>query len=442
MRAAAFAIVALVAARLEAQAPVGDPTVDSAAVARGAWRRGQAALRAHDDATAARELAHAASAWPTQPAYAWGLARVSARAGDTAATLRALKAYADFGLGEDVHADTAFAPYVVRPEFAAVVARLDRNRTPVTRSRVALQLADSTLWPEGMDYDSRTGRWYLASVRHRTIVEVRAGAPRDLWPREKPDVGAMLAVRVDRARGVLWATTSGLPQMQGYVPADSGIAALLEIRIADGSVLRRWDLAPVPRGHVLGDVAIGPRGDVYFSDSNDPVLYRLRPGADTLQRITSPLFRSLQGIAPAPDGRVLYVADYSHGIMRVDLTTGGTTRVQDAPGSTSLGCDGIVWDRGGIIAIQNGVALARVMRFALDAGGTRFVRADVLDRNSDVADEPTIGTVVGSEFVYVADSQWEKRGDDGAPRPGVALTPPVLLAVPLPGLTRAQRRAH
>ncbi|MEO8564242.1 MAG: hypothetical protein ABI601_19335, partial [bacterium] len=126
------------------------------------------------------------------------------------------------------------------------------------------------------------------------------------------------------------------------------------------------------------------------------------------------------------------VADYSHGIMRVDVRSGDVTRVADAPQSTSLGCDGIVWDRDGIIAIQNGVTPVRVTRFTLDADGTRFVRADVLDRNFPVADEPTIGEIVGGDFVYVANSQWDKHNDDGTVVPGARLTRPMLLAVPLP----------
>ena len=394
-------------------------------------------MRARDYTTAVREIARAESAWPTQPTYVWGLAVTSAIVGDTAAVLRALSTYADFALGNDLRADTIFAGYVARPRFAAVVARHDSNRAPMARSRVTVTLADSTLWPEGMDYDARTRRWYVASIRHRTVVEMGGSGPRDLWPRSRPGMGAVLAVRVDRERSVLWATTSGIPQMLGYAPTDSGIAALLQVRISDGEILRRWDLAPAPRGHVLGDVAVGPSGDVYVSDSNEPVLYRLRRGGDSLERITSPLFRSLQGIAPAPDGRSVYVADYSHGILRVELATGRATRVQDAPRATSLGCDGIVWDRGGIIAIQNGVAPARVVRFTLDATGSRFTSADVIDRNTVIADEPTVGTIVGRDFVYVANSQWEKHGDDGAPKPGERLTPPVLLAVPLPAETRA-----
>src|SRR6478672_8070822 len=115
----------------------------------------------------------------------------------------------------------------------------------VSRSRVVATLADSTFWPEGVDYDPRTGRYYVASVRHRTIAEVVNGrVTRELWPREQPGIGAVLGVRVDARRGVIWATLAGLPQMHGYSPADSTIAALVRVRIADGAIERRWNLPP------------------------------------------------------------------------------------------------------------------------------------------------------------------------------------------------------
>jgi sugar lactone lactonase YvrE len=230
---------------------------------------------------------------------------------------------------------------------------------------------------------------------------------------------------------VLWATLAGIPQMQGFTRADSTIAALVRVRIADGAIERRWNLPPAPLGHVLGDLAIGPLGDVFMTDSNDPVLYWLKPGADSLEKITSPLFRSLQGMAPLPNGKIVYVADYSHGLLRVDLASKDITRLADAPGSTSIGCDGIAWDGAAIVAVQNGVAPARVMRFVIDDSRRRIALADVLDRNIAIADEPTIGAIVGREFVYVANSQWEKYTEDGVRRPERPLTRPVLLAVPL-----------
>lgn len=416
-----------------AQAPSGVAAVDSATAARAAWRRGQLALRANDTLGAVREVARAATAWPSQPAYVMGHAQAAARARDTASVLNALTRYADLGLGFDLSADPVLSPFASYAPFAPVVARLAHSLQPSARSAVRASLADSSFWPEGMDYDARTRRWYVASIRHGTIAEVsEGGTSRELWARGTPMIGAVLAVRVDTMRGVLWVTTSGLPQTRGFAPADTAIAALLMIRPTDGAILRRWDLPVVQGGHTLGDVAVGARGEIFLSDSNEPVLYRLRSEHDTLERITSPLFRSLQGIATAPDGRVAYVADYSHGILRVDLATGVVTRVDDAPRTTTLGCDGIVFHRGAIIAIQNGVSPARVMRFVLDASGTHFVGAEVLDRNSAIADEPTIGAVVGDAFVYVANSQWEKYADTGVLKTGARLTRPVLLSVPLP----------
>jgi hypothetical protein len=70
------------------------------------------------------------------------------------------------------------------------------------------------------------------------------------------------------------------------------------------------------------------------------------------------------------------------------------------------------------------------MRFELDSAWTKIVRAEMLDRNVPVADEPTIGTIVGDEFIYVANSQWEKYSETGERIPRTVLRRPVLIAVP------------
>jgi sugar lactone lactonase YvrE len=433
-------LVILGAATANAQGPAspaattaytGYAAADSANAARAAWRRANAAAQAGDLATARTEVNRAATAWPTQDAYAWGRVVMAVRANDTTGTIAALNAYADIGLGRDLAKEPATRDLFNAPAFKVVAARHEANRAPLVRSAPRVTLGDSTFWPEGMDHDPRTGAYYLASIRHRTIAEWRDGRIRELLPRGAAHLGAVLAVRADTARGVLWATTSGIPQQAGFVPADSAVAALLRIRIADGTIEKRWDLPVAPGGRVLGDVAIGPRGDIYLSDSQHPELYRLAPGTDSLAVVRHPLFRSLQGIAPSADPNVVYVADYSHGILRVDLSSWKVVRVADAPGSTTLGCDGIVFDRGAIIAVQNGVVPPRVMRFTLDANGSAFSRAEVLDRNP-AADEPTIGAIVGREFVYVANSQWEKHDAAGKPLATANLTRPVLLALPIP----------
>jgi hypothetical protein len=97
---------------------------------------------------------------------------------------------------------------------------------------------------------------------------------------------------------------------------------------------------------------------------------------------------------------------------------------------TSLGCDGISWHEGAIVAVQNGVFPARIMRFELDSSLTKITSAAVLDQNPAVADEPTIGAIVGDEFFYVANSQWEKYNGAGELLPRATLKRPVLIRVP------------
>jgi sugar lactone lactonase YvrE len=327
---------------------------------------------------------------------------------------------------------TARALAILATPVGSLHAQSPRDGAVASAPRVLHVLGDSTLWPEGIDADPRTGALYVASVRRGIVVRVSPGGAERVLPHDGPGrVGAVLGVRADTVHDALWATTSGMPQRDGFVAGDSAIAALLRVDPRSGRVVRRWDLPVAPGGHVLGDLAIGPRGDVFVTDSRHPVLYRLRPGADMLEVIQHPLFRSLQGMAATPDGRFLYVADYSRGILRVSLEDGAVARVADAPGAGSRGCDGIVLHRGAIVAVQNGASPARIVRFALGAAGDSITSAHVLLRDPALAPEPTIGTMLGDEFVFVANSQWEEYDDDGRLRPGARLERPRLAAVQL-----------
>ena len=415
------------AAPLQAQA--GVPAVDSAAVARGAWR---VAARSEDPAVVREQLRHAAHAWPGQPAYWHALAVTAAQASDTTVLLESLEHLRSLGAGTGVTEDSAVVRMTDVPAVAAAIRRLRAATSDVVAGRILSSSSDSTLFAEGVDADSVSGRMYVASVRQRTVYAVATdGTWRDLDLSRAPRVGAILGVRVAKGGRHLWVTTVGLPQMRDYIPSDSSLAALLLVRASDGTIERRWDLPDDGHPHVLGDLTIGPAGDVFVTDSRQPLLYRLRPGADSLTITRHPLFRSLQGVAATADGRFLYLADYSHGLLRLDLATEDVIRLADAPGTTSLGVDGIVLYAHALIGVQNGLAPARISRFTLSPDGDRISRMEVLDRQPSIADEPTIGTMLAGAFVYVANSQWEKYDDSGQRREGTRLAPTHLIRVPL-----------
>lgn len=410
-------------------AQTGNATIDSAAAARVAYRAASQAATVPETVAA---LLRAAHAWPTQPAYWMAAARMGARASDTSAVRESLTALARMEVGASILSDTAVLRMSSSRSMRDIRANLERSAASISAGVPIATLSDSTVFAEGVDADPRTGTLYVASIRQRTVFAVQAnGQIRNLDVARAPNIGAILGVRVARDGLSLYATTVGLPTMERYSAADSSIAAIVRIRIADGTITGRWDIPADGAKHLLGDLAIADDGTVTASDSFTPVLFQLRPGSDSLTLMRHPLFRSLQGVAPVPGSTRLIVADYSHGLLRVDPGTRTVTRIADATGTTSLGVDGISWIDGSVVAVQNGIAPARIVRFALNDEQSQILSAQVIDRQPEVADEPTIGTIWRGGFVYVANSQWEKYDDAGKRRPGTSVRATQLLCVPL-----------
>ncbi len=145
-----------------------------------------------------------------------------------------------------------------------------------------------------------------------------------------------------------------------------------------------------------------------------------------------------EGNADASDASETHriiVADYSPGLLQVDVARRPArsivSRVTDAPGTTSRGIDGIVWHDGSVIAVQHGIEPSRLAQFTLDASRSRVRKATVLDRQPELADEPTIVTRWRDGVVYVGNSQWEKYNAVGARTVGTVLSPTRLIFVPL-----------
>jgi len=438
----ATALVALIAcgptlahAQLAATSTTsGSARADSAQRARAAYRLAVTAYRQHDLSTARREMLRAADAWPTQQVYLEAAARLAAIAGDTADVVRWLDRLADLAIGNEVAKDTTYRGLAGAPVFAAATARLRAATAPAVRSRVRLTIADTTLHPEGIAFDSRHNRWLIGSVRQRRVIAVeRDGSAHDFVPARSAGLAGAFGMAVDSVRRTLWVATTALPRMEAFMPADSGHVGVFAYDLDSGRLARAVWLPPdSATAHTFGDVAVAPNGDVYVSDSQAPWIFKLSVGADSLERfLTHPLFRSLQGMAITPDGATMYVADYSHGIIHVALVSRTATPLGASRGLTQLGVDGLYWHRGALIGVQNGVVPSRVVKFCLDPSGRSIRRLETLDRNPSAADEPTLGTIVGDSLFYVATSEWEKYDDSGKRIVGTRLRPATVLVLSL-----------
>jgi hypothetical protein len=239
------------------------------------------------------------------------------------------------------------------------------------------------------------------------------------------DIAAPFGVAVDTARETLWVTTAGVAHMEGYQPADSARAELLRVRRSDGAVTARWKLG-TGKG-TPGELTLTPNGDVLISDGVLGILYRLRSGAGEIESIENPLLRSPQGIASDEAGDVAWVADWAHGLLRWNLTTGGISAVQTPDDVTLLGIDGLRRANGRLIGVQNGITPPRIVEIELDKNGSSVQSVRTLDRPSNMEGEPTVGAVLGDRYVYVSSSAWPFWTDDGQRRSNTGPLPPVVV---------------
>jgi len=406
-----------------------DPVVDS----RAQYALAVRAYQARDFAGFLRHARAAQALRPTHGGVTYALAAALALTGDTAGALEALRHFAKLGYAANLAADSDFAGLRNRPSFLDVAAQVTKNQDPIVRSRAAFTLPQPDLLTEGIAYDPGRRAFYVGSVRHRKILRINSrGAVSDFVTPRRDSLWAPMGMKVDTAHRVLWVAVAARPQMLGYHPADSGRSGVFRYDLHTGRLTGRYLIPADGAYHVLGDLTVSSRGDVYATDSRAPVIYWIPSGSDRLQKLLeSPLLLSAQGLALNPDERWLYIAEYARGILRVDLRTRSIELLPCPDTVAALGIDGLYWFDGKLIGIQNGMEPARVLRLTLSSLGDRVVEGEVLERAHPLHAEPTLGTMIGRELYYVANSQWERFGEDGSITAPDSLKRPTVLRMRL-----------
>lgn len=334
----------------------------------------------------------------------YNLAAAAAHLGDVPAALAGLRALCDMGLSFDLDADSDFDALHADAQYVAARECMQRNAQPVTHAHLLRTLDEPDLLPEDLAYDPRSGTVFVSSIRTHRIVDSSGNvlATTD-WP--------VLALALDDARRMLWASVAWMPQCDGCAGSDAGKTGLVAFDLASRRVTRRID-APV--AGVLGDMTIGPAGDLYVSESQHGALFHLAPGAGQLERIDPPgEFASPQQPALSPDGRTLYVPDYIRGIAAIELSSGSLSWLRPAAGVALSGIDGLKVSGNSFIAVQNGTHPARIVAMPLDVS-----RARVLEANWPGLGEPTHGTLIGKRYLFIANTGWPLYEDDGKKRAG------------------------
>ena len=370
-----------------------------------------AAGRYADYLNYARKIAQRA---PDHPGVVYAVARGYALVGQPAAAFGWLSRLADLGATQDVDMDSAFAGLDTSAAFRALRARLNANRAPIVHGAPAFSLPDPDLLPEALARDPITDSWLVGSLAKRKIIRLAPNGTASDFVSD-PELLRVVGIHVDSARSLLWFATWA-PRAPSATHAEDfpSDTRLFKCDLVSGHILRRYIPSDSGGDHLFNDLAIATNGDVFITDTDQGAVYRIRSSADSLELFLQPdreRFSDANGITLSGDNRTLYVA-FVEGIARIDLRTRAIARLSLlSPGSTAA-IDGLYWYRGTLIGVQHLPGLDQVARYDLAPDGRSIQHIDVLERADSLLHLPTTGALVGGHFYYIANSQFDRLGDD------------------------------
>lgn len=393
------------------------------------------AARAESAGKMAEYASHIRAAFgiaPSHPGVVYAMARAFALTGAPDSAITWLDRLGRMGDTRDPNADSVFRPIRARPGYADARNRLLANRLPILDGKVAFEIADQDFLPEGIAYDSTRERFLLGSLVHGAVSAFTPnGASTTVVP-HAPGMLRVVGVHVDAPRNRLWFATwapDSAPRADSTAEAPS-LTRLFLADLASGRVVKSWVPDGGRPGHLLNDFVITEDGALFITDTDEGSIYRLASPQDTLERFLRPdpvRFSATNGITSAPDGRVLYVA-FLQGIARVDVGS-KSIALMPAPDTVSTASiDGLYWYRGSLMGVQGVPSLERVVRYSLSADGQRITAGAVLERGHPIVVQPTTGTLVGSSFYYIANSQYG-RLDNNSSKFSPQTGPPVRTVV-------------
>jgi hypothetical protein len=369
---------------------------------------------------------------PAVPTVVYNVACAEALAGSADDAVRLLRRLASTGLSFAIGKDEDLRGLARRADFQAVVRTMKQNLAPRGKAEPAFTLRERELLTEGVAYDADRKTLLVSSVRHRKIVAIdEHGAQRDFVSEARDGVCGVFGMSVDRTRHMLWASTTCLPHMLGFRPADKDVSGLFAYDLATGKLLVKAMIAADGKPHALGDVIVARNGDVYTTDSATPIIYRLAAGTSKLEVLVDHGLLSLQGMALSADDKLLYVADYARGLYLIDLATKIPARLDPPDGIATVGIDGLYAHRGRLVATQNGTEPQRVVELTLSPAGKNLMAQQILLSADPRARDLSLGVVVDDVFYLNAAAGWSHYDDAGVAKPGAA-APHVILRLALP----------
>jgi len=338
---------------------------------------------------------------PNSPAVKYNLACGYALTDQPQKALELLQKLALAGLDFGMEADPDLESARELPGFEKIKALLQEKIEPVLSGKVYHINKLMDIMPEGIAYDSVADRFFYGSMHTGDVYMLDSS--RNLYgfcslPSDSPY--SCLGLYVDNKRNTLWAVGTASNLASGYIENHNGVTGIFGYSLDDGSPTKRIDFPGKHTAFGFNDLTVAEDGTIFISGG--PV-YRIDPRRDSLELFIprNEVYAS-NGITLSHDGRFLFIADYSRGIMKVDLRSGKHQWLEHSDSVSLAGIDGMYFHQNKLIAIQNITEPWSVIELYLSDDFDSVIERKILARgNPDLAEVFTAG-IKDNRLYYVA----------------------------------------
>tara|TARA_R110000868_G_scaffold259361_5_gene517323 strand:- start:87584 stop:88846 length:1263 start_codon:yes stop_codon:yes gene_type:complete len=355
---------------------------------------------------------------PNHQVIMYNLAKGYALNNETEKAFEILTTLSQFYASEGVLDSTDFQSLIEEEKWKKLKASIEKSNEVIISSELAFEINKTGFHPEGIIYDEEFNHFFISDIRSGLIYRT---------DKEGKELGSFanlselgfwspMGMKIDPSNtNLIWVATSAVDNFENFEPEMKGKSAVLLFDKKTGKLLEQY--IPEEDGHSYGDLFVTSKGEVFVTDSQTPVIYKLdRRKSKITEAFSSKEWWSLQGITSSLDGTKLFVSDYITGIFVINVLDGRITPLI-TENYKLRSTDGLYLKGDQLIAIQNGTLPKRIAAISLNQEGTGISSSlKYLDQAREELEEPTLGTWVNGDLYYIANSPWGYYDEEMNPK--------------------------
>jgi streptogramin lyase len=282
------------------------------------------------------------------------------------------------------------------------------------KEQVILTNSEPDIIPEGIAV-SNNGTIYVTSIAGKKILVIdEKGHTADFITSGQDGFLQGLGIKIAEQKQWVWVVSD---EKQG----DRYISKVHAFDISTKKVRQQYSIEDTAR-HLFNDLTPDASGKIYITDTYGASVYEVDPSSQKIHLfIQDSLIAFPNGIASNNKGEI-YIATYSHGLMKLDLLSKKLAPVKGYTDSAkAFSLDGILYYKNSIIGVYNGAernSNNAIVQYDLNSEGNMIINERVIDIGNKYFHEPTTMGIYNNKIYiiansYLADYNANKESVDG-----------------------------